>query len=57
MQLEGVMAKSMTSPYLIGKRSDYWLKVKNFKEGTYYICGLMEGENDRATTFGSILQA
>ena len=45
----------MYSPYLEGKRSDYWLKVKCFKEGIFYICGLTEGENERSTTFGSLI--
>jgi len=53
--LEGVIGKYMYSPYVEGKRSDSWLKIKNFKEGTYYICGVTEGENDRATTFGSLI--
>jgi bifunctional non-homologous end joining protein LigD len=54
-QLEGVMGKAMYSPYLEGKRSDSWLKIKDFKEATYYICGITEGENDRASTFGSLI--
>jgi bifunctional non-homologous end joining protein LigD len=54
-QLEGVMAKYMYSPYLEGKRSDSWLKIKNFKEATYYICGITEGENERNSTFGSLI--
>jgi len=53
--LEGIMAKYMYSPYLEGKRSDSWLKVKNFKEATYLICGVTEGENERADTFGSVI--
>ena len=53
--LEGIMAKAMYSPYLEGKRSDAWLKIKTWQEGTFYICGLTEGENDRASTFGSII--
>ena len=53
--LEGIMAKAMYSPYLEGKRSDSWLKIKNWQEATYYICGITEGENDRATTFGSVI--
>jgi len=54
-ELEGIMGKAMKSPYLEGKRSDAWLKIKNFKEATYHICGLTEGENDRASTFGSVI--
>jgi DNA ligase D-like protein (predicted ligase) len=53
--LEGIMAKYIYSPYLEGKRSDSWLKIKNFQEGSFYVCGLTEGENDRNTTFGSLI--
>lgn len=53
--LEGIMAKSPTAPYIEGKRSDAWLKIKNFQEGTFYVCGLTEGENDRSNTFGSLI--
>lgn len=49
------MAKGMYSTYQEGKRSDSWLKLKNFKEATYYICGITEGENERANTFGSVI--
>jgi ATP-dependent DNA ligase len=53
--LEGIMAKQMYSPYIEGKRSSAWLKIKNFTEGTFYICGITEGENDRGDTFGSLI--
>lgn len=53
--LEGIMAKLMSAPYIEGKRVDWWLKIKNFKEGVFYVCGLTEGENDRASTFGSLI--
>ena len=53
--LEGIMAKYMYSPYCEGKRSDSWLKVKCFKEGVFYICGVTEGENERNKTFGSVI--
>lgn len=53
--LEGVMAKDTEGRYLPGKRSRYWLKVKAFKEGKFLICGLTEGENERAKTFGSLI--
>lgn len=53
--LEGIMAKLTSAPYIEGKRVDWWLKIKNFKEGVFYVCGLTEGENDRASTFGSLI--
>jgi len=54
-QQEGIMAKHMSAAYLQGKRVDWWLKIKNFQERTFYICGLTEGENERAATFGSLI--
>lgn len=53
--LEGIMAKLMSAPYIEGKRVDWWLKIKNFKEGVFYVCGLTEGENERSQTFGSLI--
>lgn len=52
---EGVMAKDLTSPYLEGQRSNAWLKIKCFEEQSFFICGLTEGENSRASTFGSLI--
>jgi len=53
--LEGLMAKDVAGYYDEGKRSPRWLKVKNFKESTFYICGVTVGENDRSATFGSLI--
>jgi bifunctional non-homologous end joining protein LigD len=53
--LEGLMAKDVAGYYDEGKRSPRWLKVKNFKESTFYICGVTVGENDRSATFGSLV--
>ena len=53
--LEGIMAKSPTAQYAPGKHSYAWLKIKNFKEATFYICGLTEGEGERNSTFGSLI--
>lgn len=52
---EGIMAKRMRSRYQQGKRSPDWLKIKAFIEDTFCICGLTEGENERAKTFGSLI--
>jgi len=52
---EGIMAKLQTAPYIEGKRVDWWLKVKNFQEAAFYVCGLTEGEGERAATFGSLI--
>ena len=52
---EGIMAKLQSAPYIEGKRADWWLKVKNFQEGTFYVFGFTEGEGERATAFGSLI--
>jgi len=52
---EGIMAKLKSAPYIEGKRVDWWLKVKNFQEATFFVCGLTEGENERNSTFGSLI--
>jgi bifunctional non-homologous end joining protein LigD len=38
-QLEGVVAKKADTPYSAGKRTDYWLKIKNFKTQDCIITG------------------
>jgi bifunctional non-homologous end joining protein LigD len=53
--LEGLMAKDVAGYYDEGKRSPRWLKVKNFIERNFFICGVTEGENDRSDTFGSLV--
>jgi len=53
--MEGIMAKDRYAVYLEGKRCYSWLKVKNFKEAIFYVCGVTEGENDRSDTFGSLI--
>lgn len=52
---EGIMAKALYGRYLEGMRCPTWLKVKNFQEGVYCICGVTQGENDRSQTFGSLI--
>jgi len=37
--LEGVMAKEKNSPYLPGKRSPWWKKIRATKSGHFVICG------------------
>ncbi|HEY3314872.1 MAG TPA: non-homologous end-joining DNA ligase [Bacillota bacterium] len=43
--LEGMMAKARLSPYLPGKRSPYWIKVRNVKRLDCVICGYTRGRN------------
>jgi DNA ligase D-like protein (predicted ligase) len=52
---EGIMAKEKTSPYLMGRRSSYWLKIKKSNEIDAVICGYTEGEGSREGLFGSLL--
>ena len=54
---EGVMAKELRSPYLIGKRSRYWLKIKPRGRAICYIIGYTLGEGRRQRTFGALLLA
>jgi len=54
---EGIMAKRTYSPYLEGKRSGAWLKIKAFTDGIFHIVGLTRGKNDRERTFGALILA
>lgn len=38
-ELEGIVAKSKNTPYLIGKKSRYWLKIKNRRKQAVVIGG------------------
>lgn len=37
--LEGIIAKRVNSKYTYGIRTKEWIKIKNFKEEEFYICG------------------
>jgi ATP-dependent DNA ligase len=54
---EGVMAKHRSSPYLPGKRSPHWLKVKVSKVGEFLAVGLTQGAGNRAHSFGALVLA
>lgn len=45
--LEGIMAKDLNSPYLPGKRSPYWKKIRHTNEADLTICGYSEGKGGR----------
>lgn len=47
MGYEGIMAKRMDSPYLPGKRSDSWLKMKPQKSAICNVIGYTKGEGSR----------
>lgn len=53
--LEGVIAKRRDSPYRPGRRSDEWIKVKNFRMQEIVIGGYTAGEGRRASSFGALL--
>ena len=46
LNLEGVIAKKLNSPYLINERSSNWLKIKNLKREKFYIIGYKEKESN-----------
>ncbi|MCG3125515.1 MAG: Multifunctional non-homologous end joining protein LigD [Phycisphaerae bacterium] len=45
--LEGIMAKRLSSPYVLGARSPHWLKIKVAQTGEYEIIGYTPHEKDR----------
>jgi len=47
MGYEGIMAKRMNSPYLLGRRSDSWLKMKPQKSAICQVIGYTRGEGYR----------
>ncbi len=53
--LEGVMAKRLGSPYVPGKRSANWRKVKNRLRVEVVIGGFTRGEGNRSGAFGALL--
>lgn len=55
--LEGVVAKKKDSRYLPGKRSSFWKKIKKRNTIDCIIAGWLEGEGERAKTFGSLILA
>lgn len=44
--LEGAMAKRLDSPYLEGRRSRHWLKVKPYKEEAMWVVGFVPAGAD-----------
>jgi bifunctional non-homologous end joining protein LigD len=54
-RFEGIMAKRPKSPYLPGRRTRDWLKVKATNSQEFVIGGYTRGEGRRADSFGSLL--
>ena len=55
MELEGLMAKRLDSPYLPGKRTPAWRKVKRRIEQRFVVGGWAEGEGGRSGRIGGLL--
>ena len=53
--LEGVVAKKLDSPYLPGRRSPCWLKVKNVRREDVVVGGWLPGEGKRRERIGALL--
>ncbi len=55
--LEGVIAKRPASRYLVGRRSDSWVKVKTQQRQELIIAGYTRGQGRREGAFGSLVLA
>jgi bifunctional non-homologous end joining protein LigD len=53
-RLEGIMAKDINSPYLEGKRSSYWQKIKISMQQEFVVGGFTEPKGGR-TGIGALL--
>ena len=53
--LEGVVAKRLDCPYVPGRRSKQWIKVKNVSREDVWIGGWMPGEGRRKDRIGALL--
>jgi bifunctional non-homologous end joining protein LigD len=53
--LEGIVAKRLDSTYAPGRRSNAWVKVKNFREADVVVGGWLEGEGARGGRLGSLV--
>jgi len=52
--LEGVVAKRLNCPYVPGRRSPGWLKVKNVKSAEVVVGGWTHGDGGRANRIGAL---
>jgi len=53
--LEGVVAKRLDSPYLPGRRTTAWVKVKHRHVQEFVVGGWMPGAGHRSGSFGALL--
>jgi bifunctional non-homologous end joining protein LigD len=54
-RLEGVVAKRLGSPYVPGRRTDAWRKIKLKQTQDCVILGFTPGQGGRSATFGALL--
>jgi bifunctional non-homologous end joining protein LigD len=54
-RLEGIMAKRLGTPYVIGKRSQSWRKIKERRRQELVVGGYTTGTGNRSNTFGALL--
>jgi len=54
-RLEGIIAKRLDSPYVVGGRSRSWRKVKIRLEQEFLVAGTTAGAGGRGGSFGSLL--
>lgn len=53
--LEGLVAKRLDAPYVPGRRSRAWTKVKNVRSAELVVGGWLPGKGGRASTLGALL--
>jgi bifunctional non-homologous end joining protein LigD len=53
--LEGIVAKRLGAPYLPGRRTDAWRKIKILNTQDCVILGFTPGQGGRGKTFGALL--
>jgi bifunctional non-homologous end joining protein LigD len=53
--LEGIIAKKLDCPYTPGRRSPWWVKVKNVRQTDVVIGGWLEGEGRRSGRLGALV--
>ena len=54
-ELEGIVAKRLDCPYIPGRRSPGWIKIKNKRTAEVVVGGWMPGEGGRAGRLGAIV--
>jgi bifunctional non-homologous end joining protein LigD len=55
MGLEGIMVKRLDSSYIVGRRTEAWLKVRNRMRQEFVVGGWTDGEGSRSGEIGALL--